>query len=713
VTYAYDLFGNVSEETHVKPGSPAMTLKDEKADYDSLGRPASAIDAVSKVGANYTYPLNTPPTTAQAVESVTQDGTGASQLTTNIKLDTTGEESSRQTSDAAGDTVTRTVVTRDSAQRWTQATLSLFGGSGSLTLAHGFDPATGKLASQSGAGHGPGGQTSYGYYSSGAQIGMLQSETSLLAFGPAITSSYVYGSSGTGVGRLTQATLGSDIFGFSYDSFGNLTGETKNGTTSAIHTYDSQGTSRLQSETTCQRTTNYYWDESLPQAYGWRTSQGPSATPHQIQYGYTGNGELNSYTNSDPNNTVSASYLYDETGLRTHSAVTVNWGTQTVTDYGHADDGSLLNLSATRGSATWSVDYLYDEEGIPYAGVYRSSSASAPVSFAIVTDQRGDVLELLDANGKAFAAYRYDAWGVPTGAGNCDTGVWSQETRDSSNNVVVSSAVASEIAKRQVLKFSGYVFDSDSGLYYCSARYYDPATRQWLTGDPEKADGEASAYQYCQGDPVEKVDPTGQYSIKYSQFWCGYVQVNGSCRGAEGSFSVRKTTVNKYGNGTWIGMGGFGFHKLLQAGINQKSMKAWWEKVDPALGNDPVNWPHYIKGFKVNQNDVMHVKIIKTGKNKYFLRIHDRSTGSGFKKNVYGFEPQKTADFIEEVKGYIGHFGTIMFRQSTWWTKDGRQRNLASGGGLYKVMLSNDGGYTVRLKPSRLINGVRFGITHK
>jgi RHS repeat-associated protein len=664
--------------------------------------------------------LNTPPTTAQAVETVTQDGTGASQLTTNIKLDTTGVESSRQASDPAGDTVTRTVVTRDDAQRWLQATLSLFGGSGSLTLAHGFDAATGKLASQSGAGYGPGGQTSYGYYSSGVQIGMLQSETSQLAFGPAISNSYTYGQSGTGVGRLTQATMGSDVFGFSYDSFGNLGGETKNGTTSATYAYDSQGTSRLQSKTTGQGITNYYWDENLSQAYGWRTSQGPSATPHQIQYSYTGNGELSSYTNSDPNNTVSASYLYDETGLRTHSAVTKNGGTQISTDYAYAGDGSLLTLSATQSSATWSVDYLYDEDGVPYAGVYRSSTASAPVPFAVVTNQRGDVLELLDASGKAFAAYRYDAWGVPTGAGNYDTGIWTQETRDSNNNIVVSANVAKEIAKRQVLRFAGYVYDGDSGLYYCSARYYDPATRQWITGDSAKADGEASAYQYCEGDPVENVDPTGTYSTSYSTNWCGYVQRNGSCRGVEGSFDVRKTKL-QLGNSTWLGMGGFGTTtfsggKLLQAGVDQQPAAAWWEEYYQPYG-DAWNHAHlHYYSFKINQGDVMHVKIIKTGDGKYFFRITDKSTGVHRQKDFYGFEPQKTADFVEETQilGPVGHFGTITFSHSTWWTKDGRQRNARSGGGLWKVILSPDNGITISLKPTKFNKaGDTFYITHR
>jgi len=57
---------------------------------------------------------------------------------------------------------------------------------------------------------------------------------------------------------------------------------------------------------------------------------------------------------------------------------------------------------------------------------------------------------------------------------------------------------------------AGYAYEAFSELHYCSARYYDPATYQWISKDPIKADGEASAYQYCGGEPVGGVDPSGR-----------------------------------------------------------------------------------------------------------------------------------------------------------------------------------------------------------
>ena len=139
-----------------------------------------------------------------------------------------------------------------------------------------------------------------------------------------------------------------------------------------------------------------------------------------------------------------------------------------------------------------------------YGGVYRSPATStSPVFFAIVTDDHDDISELLDAGGNAFAAYHYDAWGLPQGAGSYATGIWTASTS------LISSSLAGQIASEQVLRYAGYAYDSESGLYYCSARYYDPATRQFTTSDSAKADGEESAYQYCGGDPINSADQSG------------------------------------------------------------------------------------------------------------------------------------------------------------------------------------------------------------
>ncbi|MBE0418293.1 MAG: hypothetical protein IBX63_11055, partial [Coriobacteriia bacterium] len=194
--------------------------------------------------------------------------------------------------------------------------------------------------------------------------------------------------------------------------------------------------------------------------------------------------------------------LYDATGQRTASSI--RKGTEQV-DSTYVYDGITLLTAAIvkRVSGTVVTDctitYLYDESGRAYAALYKGTGAPAPQLFHLTTTDRGDVVQVLDAATAPVATYGYDAWGNPVAART------------------TVSATASDAAKRFAelapLRYAGYCYDSGTGLYYLSQRYYDPATYQFISKDPVKADGEESAYQYCGGDPVGKVDPTGMWSI--------------------------------------------------------------------------------------------------------------------------------------------------------------------------------------------------------
>jgi RHS repeat-associated protein len=65
--------------------------------------------------------------------------------------------------------------------------------------------------------------------------------------------------------------------------------------------------------------------------------------------------------------------------------------------------------------------------------------------------------------------------------------------------------------------YRGEQYDSDLGLYYLRARYYNPATGRFLSRDPE--DGKAKIpstlhkYLYANGDPVNGRDPRGRDSM--------------------------------------------------------------------------------------------------------------------------------------------------------------------------------------------------------
>ncbi|MBX9742720.1 MAG: RHS repeat-associated core domain-containing protein [Chthoniobacterales bacterium] len=49
-----------------------------------------------------------------------------------------------------------------------------------------------------------------------------------------------------------------------------------------------------------------------------------------------------------------------------------------------------------------------------------------------------------------------------------------------------------------------------TGFYYMGARYYDPESGRFLSADPLGHDASLSLYDYCDGDPVNGLDPDGR-----------------------------------------------------------------------------------------------------------------------------------------------------------------------------------------------------------
>ena len=59
-------------------------------------------------------------------------------------------------------------------------------------------------------------------------------------------------------------------------------------------------------------------------------------------------------------------------------------------------------------------------------------------------------------------------------------------------------------------KYGKYYFDSESGMYYCQARYYSPDLMRFINRDTYDL---SNRYAYCEGNPINKVDPSGHMSM--------------------------------------------------------------------------------------------------------------------------------------------------------------------------------------------------------
>jgi RHS repeat-associated protein len=57
--------------------------------------------------------------------------------------------------------------------------------------------------------------------------------------------------------------------------------------------------------------------------------------------------------------------------------------------------------------------------------------------------------------------------------------------------------------------FTGRQYDSETGLYYYRARYYNPYIGRFLQTDPIGYKGGLNLYTYCKNNPINLIDPLG------------------------------------------------------------------------------------------------------------------------------------------------------------------------------------------------------------
>jgi RHS repeat-associated protein len=120
----------------------------------------------------------------------------------------------------------------------------------------------------------------------------------------------------------------------------------------------------------------------------------------------------------------------------------------------------LNNTPVYTSTATPTYPLLLDTAITTTNGqVYKALLCTNCQAYYYHTDQLGSVRDLTDSSGSVVNTYEYDAYGVPSSSGTTGTAY-------------------------NPFGFSGEYKDSETGLIYLRARYYDPATQQFLTRDP-------------------------------------------------------------------------------------------------------------------------------------------------------------------------------------------------------------------------------------
>ena len=130
--------------------------------------------------------------------------------------------------------------------------------------------------------------------------------------------------------------------------------------------------------------------------------------------------------------------------------------------------------------------FTYDANGRPY------SMTCGGTTVYYLCNLSGDVFALLDADGNRIVEYTYGPFG---------------------QLLEVYGTAAATLGAINPLRYRGYYYDTETGLYYLNSRYYDPEVGRFINADGQISTGDISGtnlFAYCGNNPVNRTDPTGK-----------------------------------------------------------------------------------------------------------------------------------------------------------------------------------------------------------
>ncbi|HQR13295.1 MAG TPA: RHS repeat-associated core domain-containing protein [Nitrospira sp.] len=276
------------------------------------------------------------------------------------------------------------------------------------------------------------------------------------------------------VGNRTSLTDRRGGQSFGYDTLDRLTSASHPllGTPQAF-AYDAVGNRttggsvvNAGNQLTADATHSYQYDDN-----GNLTRKTLLSTGNYTQYTYDAENRLTKvedFVAGNPTAAFTSTYRYDGLGRRIEKVA--NGQTKR---YVYDGEDILLEYD---GSNVLQARYTHGPGIDEPIAVTKAGS-----TFYYHQDGLGTVTELTDINGAVAKAYAYDAYG----------------------NLLESPGTV-----EQPYTYTGREFDSETGLYYYRARYYDPTTGRFLQKDPIFNPG-FQIYGYVEGIPTLFVDPYG------------------------------------------------------------------------------------------------------------------------------------------------------------------------------------------------------------
>jgi RHS repeat-associated protein len=194
--------------------------------------------------------------------------------------------------------------------------------------------------------------------------------------------------------------------------------------------------------------------------------------------------------------TSTTTFLYDPFGRRIQKSTTSGTfnSTPNTINYLYAgnqvieerDQNNQLLKQYIYGN---SIDELFRQD-------INQSGTLTPYSYYIHTDHIGSTTAITTQNGTLQERISYDLYGSPTFKAPDNTPLTTN---------------ASTIGNTTL--FQGRTYDSETNLYYYRARYLDPIMGRFLQTDPLGYKDSLNLYQAFNQNPVNYLDPKGEYFI--------------------------------------------------------------------------------------------------------------------------------------------------------------------------------------------------------
>ena len=302
-----------------------------------------------------------------------------------------------------------------------------------------------------------------------------------------------------------------EVRSYEYDRRGNLV-QTKvenrlnaaNSYTS-IYTYDAVGnrTGQKQIGGAGTLTTDYRYN-SLNQLTGSDTKDTNGTSKSSKVYTYDADG--NQIKETDTVKKQEKQNIYDPAGRLKECTITEN-GNQKVKQTNLYNGAGSRIRKSENGKTT---DYYYSNGGVLYTtdenGKETSLNLQGISGNVIATgrkkdtqesyyyyhkDPAGSITNLRDADGKSIVSYQYTDFGETSIHGD----------KDFYNELCYNESI----------------YDESTGLYYLSARYYDPEDGRFISRDSYRGNSinpsTWNLYAYCANSPVNYEDPSGHIAI--------------------------------------------------------------------------------------------------------------------------------------------------------------------------------------------------------